>query len=126
MSPGGWRCYITNVVKSVHRTWKWSQADEESAYRIAEWWAGVLAWELATGRPEILVVMGKRTGKLLQHVARAGLIEPLPRLMDVWSYAYVASRPDAARQLGPMHPLRLAEYDEQFAAVARAAIALRA
>ena len=125
MSPDGWRCYITNVVKSVHRAWKWNRADEESAYQIAEWWAGVLAWNLLPAAPRSSSSWGSEQ-ELLQHVARAGSVEPLPRLMDVWSYAYVASRPDAARRLRPMHPLRLAEYDEQFAAVARAAIALRA
>src|SRR5207253_2720897 len=100
---------------------KWNQDDPQNAYRIAEWWADVLAWELANGRPEILVVMGNRTRRLLDHLSRSGLVEPPRRLMSVWSYAYVASRPDAARKLGPMHPVRLAEYDQQFEAVARAA-----
>ena len=39
--------------------------------------------------------------------------------MSAWSYGYVTSRPDAARKLGPMHPITLVEYDKQFAAIAR-------
>jgi hypothetical protein len=118
-ASGGWRCYITDIVKSTYRATKWNAAARDELFAIAEAWSPVLAWELETGRPAILVVLGNRTKTLLDHLLKRRLV-PHPRtVMSAWSYAYVASRPDSARKLGPMHPVRLAEYDQQFAAIAQ-------
>ncbi len=118
-APGGWRCYVTDIVKSSYRATKWNAAARENLLGVAEVWAPVLAWELEHGRPQLVVVLGNRTRELLDHLVAHRLVL-LPRIvMSAWSYAYVTSRPDAARKLGPMDPIRLAEYDEQFAAIAR-------
>jgi hypothetical protein len=119
-APGGWHCYITDVVKSSHRAGKWNARARDELFAIAEAWAPVLAWELEIGRPEIVVVLGNRTKALLDYLVAHRLV-PRPRsMMRAWSYAYVTSRPDSARKLGPNHPIRLAEYDDQFAAIADA------
>jgi hypothetical protein len=120
-APGGWRCYITNVVKSVQRPARWNAGEWEDWFRVAEAWAPVLAWQFEHGRPRVLAVQGRRTRRVLDHLISHRLVEPPARVITMWASAYVASRPDAARGLGPMHPRRLAEHDEQFAAVARAA-----
>jgi hypothetical protein len=118
-APGGWRCYITDIVKSSYRAKRWNAAAREELFAIANAWAPVLAWELQQGRPQIVVVLGSRTKELLDHLVARRLVSRPPTLMSAWSYSYVASRPDSARKLGPMHPIRLAEYDEQFTAIAR-------
>ena len=118
-APGGWHCYVTDVVKSSYRAKKWNAAAREELLEVAEVWAPVLAWESENGRPEIVVVLGNRTKALLDHLVDRRLISCPRIVMSAWSYAYVASRPEAARKLGPMHPIRLAEYDQQFAAIAR-------
>jgi hypothetical protein len=62
-SRGGWRCYITDVVKSVDRAGAWNKRPEAERAKIAEAWAPVLAWELKLGQPKIVVsVGGKATG----------------------------------------------------------------
>jgi len=118
-APGGWQCYITDIVKSSYRAAKWNAAAREELLRIAEAWAPVLAWELENGRPQIVVVLGNRTKELLDHLVRRRLVPRPSEVLSAWSYAYVTSRPDSARKLGPMHPIRLAEYDEQFAVIAQ-------
>ena len=124
-SKGGWRCYITDVIKSVARAEEWKRERSASALRIAEVWAPVLAWEMEQGRPHMIVTVGMEAAKLLDHLASRRLIPTLPRVMSVDHYSYIAVRADAARRLGPMHPIRLAEYDAQFAAVARASPPVR-
>ena len=103
----------------MHRAWKWNRADEESAYRIAELSRGpAFALESLLTRPprEILfVVMGKRTGKLLSARCRRDW-SSLCRGKWTCGHTHTSLRAPISRQLGPMHPLRLAEYDEQFAA----------
>jgi hypothetical protein len=119
-TPGGWNCYITNIVKSVARPAKWNAADWVEWFRVAEAWAPVLAWELEHGAPLVLAVQGARTKKVLDHLVEQHLLPQLPRVFEMWAPAYVASRPDRALGLGPMHPDRLAKLDRHFAAVVEA------
>jgi hypothetical protein len=114
-SPGGWRCYITDVVKSLHRAGKWSDLRVATKREIARAWAPVLAWELETGQPKLIVTIGDRTNALLDHLLAEQLIPPLPRRMNIDHYTYVTMRPKG--KLGPGHPIRIAEWDAAFAAI---------
>ena len=67
-TPGGWNCYITNIVKSVARPANWNAGDWEDWFLVAEAWAPVLAWELEHGAPLVLAVQGARTKKVLDHL----------------------------------------------------------
>lgn len=120
-SPGGWRCYITDVIKSVDRVHAWNKLPERERQKVAEAWSPVLAWELALGKPKIVVSVGDKADRLLNHLLRLGLIPPLPRRMKVDHYSYIGSRPDARTGLGPRHPERIEAWSAQFAAV-RAAL----
>ena len=116
-SLGGWNCYITDVVKSLHRAGKWSELPDERRHAIAAAWAPVLAWELETGQPELVVSVGDRTHELLDYLQASELIPALPRRKKIRHYTYVAMRPDRKRRLGPSDPLRIAEYDAMFGAL---------
>jgi hypothetical protein len=120
VSPGGWRCYITDLLKSAVEAEAWNREDRERQFQVAESWAGVFSWELRTGRPKLLVVMGKRVQDLLTYLTRRGLLLLLPPTVHIDHYAYIGQRADARRGLPPMHPTRVAEYEEQFTMVARA------
>jgi hypothetical protein len=118
--PAGWRCYITDIIKSVDRVDQWNRLAEAERHRVAEAWAAVLAWELEIGRPQIVVSVGGKADRLLDHLLRRGLI-PVPALrMQVAHYSYIGSRPDARTKLGPGHPERIAAWDEEFEAVIQA------
>jgi hypothetical protein len=58
--------------------------------------------------------MGRQTERLLSHLISAGKIK-LPRSEYITHYAYIGQR--AQGKLGPMHPQRVEEYDEEFAKV---------
>ncbi len=120
-SPGGWRCYITDVVKSVDRVNAWSKLPESERRRVAELWAPVLAWELELGQPKIVVSVGASAGGLLDHLLHRRLIPALPLRKKVHHYAYIGSYPDSRTRLGRGHPDRVAAWSDQFAAV-RAAL----
>ncbi|MGH2591357.1 MAG: uracil-DNA glycosylase family protein [Actinomycetota bacterium] len=120
-SPGGWRCYITDVIKGVVRVKEWNSLRETEREKVAEAWARVLAWELELGRPKLIVSVGDKADRLLDHLLRRRLIPPLPHRMKIYHYSYIGSRPDARTGLGPGHPDRIAAWSEQFAAV-RAAL----
>ena len=116
-SPGGWHCYITDVVKSVDQAKHWNKLPESTRKQIAEAWAPVLRWELELGQPTVVVSVGRNADHLLDHLLRRRLIPSLPRRMKVDHYSYIGSRPDAQSGLGPRHPARIAAWSEQFADV---------
>jgi hypothetical protein len=97
-SPGGWRCYVTDVIKSADYAGKWSGLSRSDRIRVAEAWAPVLRNELEVGRPKVIVSLGDAARRFLDHLEAAGLIPTLPARHTVWHYSYLGSRPDRAKR----------------------------
>lgn len=113
-SPGGWRCYITNVIKEANYTKNWREKTPTARNQASEIWAGLLRWELENSKPRLVVVMGKQTETLLRHLVSVRLIK-LPRTEQITHYAYIGQR--AQGHLGPMHPQRIDAYSKEFARI---------
>lgn len=103
-SPGGWHCYITNVIKNARYAEKWGKGEKLKA---AEIWAPVLRWQLEQSSPQLVVLMGGTVEKLVQHLEHQGMISP-PSMRKIHHYSYIAFR--AEGKLGPMHPERVKKY----------------
>ena len=121
-APGGWRAYITNAVKSAHIVHEYRAQCRSDIREMENIWAPVLAWELEMTQPRLVVAMGKHAMSALVRLDSERAIR-LPRvggkisLVEVAHYAYIGQRADAGRRLGPMHPIRVAEYEQQFLGV---------
>lgn len=113
-SPGGWDCYITNVIKEADYTKDWREKSQELRNHAAEIWARVLAYELSRVKPKLVVVMGKQTEALIRHLVSIEKIR-LPRVEQMTHYVYIGQR--AQGRLGPMHPERVKAYDQEFARI---------
>lgn len=111
---GGWRCYITNIIKEADYAEHWRGSPAERQTNAIAAWTPVFRWELETSRPSLVVALGKTVRQALSRAERLGIV--LPETMVVQHYSYVALRPRGKQ--GPMHPERVAEYDREFAAVA--------
>jgi hypothetical protein len=114
-APGGWKCYITNVIKEADYAQVWRGSPAQRRNDAARAWAPLLRWELEETRPVLLVALGKTVCSVLDQLGRQGL--RFPRIETIQHYSYVALRPRGAQ--GPMHPARVQEYDEEFAEVAQ-------
>ncbi|MFC7540784.1 uracil-DNA glycosylase family protein [Siccirubricoccus deserti] len=57
---GGWRCYVTNLIKEADYAEAWKLRRERDHLRAAEAWAPVLRWQLDASRPRLVVLMGAR------------------------------------------------------------------
>jgi len=112
---GGWRCYITDVIKETDYVARWRTQSNQVLKQIAEVWSEVLAWELETSKPKIVVAMGKQTQRLIAHLQKEKGLR-FPQVEYVHHYSYIALRPRGKQ--GPMHPERIKEYDSQMARVA--------
>lgn len=116
LEPGGWRCYITDVIKSAGIVAEWRQRPEADRMRVAEAWASVLEFEVAYGGPKHLVVFGKAADAVLAHLERRRLIPSLPPRTRIHHYSYLGQRAEGRR--GPGHPERVVEWHRHFAEIA--------
>lgn len=118
--PNGWKCYITDIIKSAYKVKDWNEESGGLRLAVARVWSPVLRYEIEQGKPQIIVILGKSTTERpLRILEREGLIPGLPPTIPIRHYSYIASRPQGS--LGPMHPQRVADWDAEFAAIARRA-----
>jgi hypothetical protein len=113
-SPGGWNCYITNVVKETDYASRWREKSQETRNQAADLWSPVLAWELANSQPKYVVVLGGPADTLLEYLSSKERIR-LPAHEKIKHYAYIGQR--AEGKLGPMHPDRVARYIDDFTSI---------
>ena len=123
MEPGGWRCYITDVIKSAAVVKDYTALKASERWELACAWAPVLAWELSWGRPRIVVFLGDRAKQLATRLIRERRL-PDPegewgaRFRHVPHYVYVTARPDTRRDLPPNAPVRRNEFIADFGRIA--------
>lgn len=113
-SPGGWNCYITNVIKETDYTKEWREKPQSARNNSAEIWSSLFSWELKNSKPRLVVIMGNQTVTLLQHLVNRRKFV-FPKTEQITHYGYIGQR--AQGHLGPMHPTRIAEYDKEFAKI---------
>lgn len=116
MSPGGWNCYITDVMKSEVFVRDWHGESQAMKDRVAELWSPVLAFELATGSPRVIIVLGGNAERALRHLSSVRLLPELPAMHRVHHYSYVMSRPAGSR--APGDPARQVEWKAEIGRVA--------
>ena len=116
LEEGGWRCYVTDVMKSAVRITDWQGTSSDEKEHVAGAWAPAMRYELEHGRPEYLVFLGKNARKFMRHQRALGLIPNLPANEWIYHYSYLMHRP--AGKLGPGHPDRLAAWEREFADIA--------
>lgn len=87
LQPGGWRCYITDLIKCDYDVGTFKRKNPVEQRRIALAWSEVLQSEISAGKPALLVPMGKDVRELLPlFVAN---LRTCPSIYDrqVWHYA---------------------------------------
>lgn len=81
---GGWKCYITNVVKEANIARE--QEERKDRPQQATLWAGILAWELGQVEPHHVFAVGGRAYKAIVGLQAARLL-PRFRVHQVWHYS---------------------------------------
>ena len=112
----GWNCYITNIIKEPQTPGEFNTQSKLQINREAERWQSVLQLELCLGAPKVLVVMGERANKVLEHLKKNGL--QCPPTVKIPSYAYIITKPDNKLKLAPRHPARIEIYKLRIAYIA--------
>ncbi len=86
LEPGGWRCYITNVIKELFEVRQFNTNSGAKKEEIAEEWANVLQWELEAVAPRTVFAVGGSAARLLASLMRRRLI-PGIRVHEVMHYS---------------------------------------
>jgi hypothetical protein len=58
-SSGGWKCYITDLVKADSPPSEWDSTSEAVRKTAYETWLPVLEWEFSRGHPRLVVTVGR-------------------------------------------------------------------
>ncbi|MDQ6838046.1 MAG: uracil-DNA glycosylase family protein [Actinomycetota bacterium] len=117
-SPGGWRCYLTDVVKSAFVVNDWNKVGSRQRKAVSECWAPVLEEELRLGQPRAIVTVGRRAQQLLAHVEARRLLPSLWKdaaRFHIEHYVSIASRP--AKGLPAQDAGRIARWGHEFATI---------
>lgn len=83
-APGGWQCYITNVIKEADVVRDFVDRDKQS---LAIEWADVLRWEIQEVSPKTIFSVGDAATRLVKLVQSRGLIPALPVPHKVMHYS---------------------------------------
>ena len=85
---GGWRCYITNVIKSMDTVKDFSALSWTDKAALAREWADVLQWEIRRVRPGIVFCVGRKSERAVQDLqGKQALDLHGASLQYVWHYS---------------------------------------
>jgi hypothetical protein len=116
LGPGGWRCYITVLAKSLVDFSTWRTQPFDKKLEFFRRWAPVLDWELAHGSPQLVVAMGEITMKVLTALGKERRLHLGTDPIQIWSYGYLMQ--PGRNGAPPMDPERIRTYRRQFADLA--------
>lgn len=83
---GGWRCYITNVIKEMNIVSDHQTLSSADYNEMAKQWASILVWEIEQVRPVHVFAVGKRALDRVNWLMSRNLIPPVrPQLVNHYS-----------------------------------------
>ena len=97
--PGGWHCYITNVIKQAAFVGNWRQAPQHEKRRTAREWSGILQMEIDAVRPDIVFCVGAHAHSAVNWLQNnAGLHVPGP-IRSIWHYSARRGNEEVERKM---------------------------
>lgn len=75
---GGWKCYITNVIKQSDKAIIHEKTDKEIKCQMARDWGDILQWEIDHVKPKYIFCVGGAAQKYVRQIQREGLLEKFP------------------------------------------------
>ena len=109
MAPGGWNCFITNLVKSPHDVGAYKSMSRIDQDRAIAQWSPVLEEEIALGKPRVLVPMGSEVRDALSRFTARSKANVRVYPGTVWHYATL--------NYGPVNEEKRRTYEAQFVAL---------
>ena len=76
LEPGGWHCYITNVIKEAAVVRKFNELKFSEKAQIAVEWADILHWEIEQVSPRTIFTVGSSATRLLRMLRERNLLPP--------------------------------------------------
>ena len=115
----GWKCYITNAIKTPEKVSARNKEKSDSNYwkKQALMWLQVLQLQVNLGQPKIIVTLGSQAEKIFKFMCDNGL--EAPKHKKIHHYSYIMHRPEARTHRGPGHPDRKIEFIASIKAITK-------
>lgn len=101
-AKGGWRCYITNIIKEMNVAGDNAKLSPAARRKMALDWAPILAWELSQVQPRHVFCVGQ---KAYDHATYLVETRAIPRLRPKLVNHYSGRTGDAAIIDGIVEPV---------------------
>lgn len=96
---GGWRCYITNVIKQATIVGEWHETHWHEKLRAASLWSGILQMELNVVRPDKVFCIGHNAHRMVRWLqGNAGLDVP-GSVRRIWHYSTPRGDEEVEREM---------------------------
>ena len=97
--PGGWHCYITNVIKQAAVVREWERLRQDDVRQMARDWSGILQMEIDTVEPTAVFCVGGNAYSLVKWLqSNASLDVPGP-VRRIWHYSARRGDEEVERQM---------------------------
>ena len=84
---GGWKCYITNVIKQMAIVADFKKISLEDRRRAAIRWSKILQWELDNVRPTRIFCVGKKAHDLVTWLRANDRLHTNAPCRRIWHYS---------------------------------------
>lgn len=84
---GGWRCYITNVIKQAAFVRDWRRVSRHEKLRTARQWGEILQWELDVVRPRTVFCVGGNAHWMVKQLQREAVLDVSGAVHGIWHYS---------------------------------------
>lgn len=75
---GGWKCYITNVIKQSDKAINHEKTDNKIKRQMARDWVDILKWEIGHVKPKFVFCVGGAAHTYVRQIQHEGLLENFP------------------------------------------------
>ena len=85
--PGGWHCYITNVIKQAAIVREWEESPWNAKLRAARQWSGILQMEFNVVRPGTVYCVGGAAHRMVKWLQRNDGLNVQAPIHGIWHYS---------------------------------------
>ena len=97
--PGGWHCYITNVIKQAAFVGDWRKAPFPKKQQTALEWSDILQMEIGEVQPEIVFCVGGNAHRMVTWLQNNNRLQVPGPIHPIWHYSAYRSDEEVERRM---------------------------
>lgn len=97
--PGGWHCYITNVIKQAAIVGGWRKVPQLEKRRAARQWSDILQMEFDVVQPDNVFCVGGKAHEMVKWLQRNAALDVSGTIHGIWHYSAYRGDEEVERKM---------------------------